>query len=128
MVAEGEFIAVFDADFLPAPEFLEKTVPYFFQKDDIGMVQTRWGHINSEYSLLTEAQAIGIDGHFTIEQVARNGGRLWMNFNGTAGIWKKECIYDAGNWQSDTLTEDFDLSYRAELNGWKFIYLVDVIS
>lgn len=128
VVAEGEFIAVFDADFLPAPEFLEKTVPYFFQKDDIGMVQTRWGHINSEYSLLTEAQAIGIDGHFTIEQVARNGGRLWMNFNGTAGIWKKECIYDAGNWQSDTLTEDFDLSYRAELNGWKFIYLVDVIN
>lgn len=126
--AKGEFLAIFDADFLPDPQFLKKTIPYFWEDPKMGMVQTRWGHINSDYSLLTKAQSIGIDGHFIIEQVARNGNDLWMNFNGTAGVWKKECILDAGNWSADTLTEDFDLSYRAELKGWKFKYLTDVIN
>ena len=91
------------------------------------MVQTRWGHVNEDYSLLTKAQSIGVDGHFIIEQVARNASDLWMNFNGTAGIWRKSCIIDAGNWHYDTLTEDFDLSYRAELKGWKFKYLSDIL-
>ena len=126
-VAKGEFVAVFDADFLPADDFLIKTVPYFHQPD-IGMVQTRWGHINDDFSVLTRAQSMGIDGHFTIEQVARNCNNLWMNFNGTGGIWRRECIIDAGNWQSDTLTEDFDLSYRAELAGWHFRYFKDVVN
>lgn len=126
-VAKGEFVAVFDADFMPATDFLVKTVPYFDQ-NDIGMVQTRWGHINDDFSLLTRAQSMGIDGHFMIEQVARNCNNLWMNFNGTGGIWRKTCIIDAGNWQSDTLTEDFDLSYRAELAGWKFRYFKDVVN
>lgn len=127
-VAKGEFIAIFDADFMPAEDFLEKTVPYFYESDDIGMVQTRWGHINADYSILTKGQSLGIDGHFTIEQIARGGSGLWMNFNGTAGIWRKACIYDAGNWSADTLTEDFDLSYRAELKGWRFKYIVDVVN
>lgn len=127
-LAKGEFIAIFDADFMPAEDFLEKTVPYFYESDDIGMVQTRWGHINADYSILTKGQSLGIDGHFTIEQIARGGSGLWMNFNGTAGIWRKSCIYDAGNWSADTLTEDFDLSYRAELKGWKFKYIVDVVN
>ena len=91
------------------------------------MVQTRWGHVNDDYSVLTKAQSFGIDGHFMIEQVARNCNNLWMNFNGTGGIWRKTCIIDAGDWQSDTLTEDFDLSYRAELAGWKFRYFKDVV-
>ena len=123
--AKGEYIAIFDADFLPTPEFLVKTVPYF-QESEVGMVQTRWGHINSDYSVLTRAQAMGIDGHFMIEQTARNASGLWMNFNGTGGIWRRQCILEAGNWQADTLTEDFDLSYRAALAGWKFRYLKDV--
>ena len=127
-VAKGEFVAIFDADFMPAVDFLEKTVPYFYESDDIGMVQTRWGHINADYSILTKGQSLGIDGHFTIEQIARGGSGLWMNFNGTAGIWRKTCIYDAGNWSADTLTEDFDLSYRAELKGWRFRYIVDVVN
>lgn len=127
-VAKGKFIAIFDADFIPAKEFLRNTVPYFFENDNIGMVQTRWGHINADYSILTKAQSIGIDGHFSIEQVARAGGDLWLNFNGTAGIWRKACIENAGGWQSDTLTEDFDLSYRAELRGWKFKYISDVVN
>ena len=127
-VAKGEFVAIFDADFLPAEDFLEKTVPYFYESEDIGMVQTRWGHINADYSILTKGQSLGIDGHFTIEQIARGGSGLWMNFNGTAGIWRKTCIYDAGNWSADTLTEDFDLSYRAELKGWRFKYIVDVVN
>ncbi len=126
-VAKGEYVAVFDADFLPAEDFLVKTVPYF-DEPDVGMVQTRWGHINDDFSLLTRAQSLGIDGHFMIEQVARNCNNLWMNFNGTGGIWRKTCIIDAGNWQSDTLTEDFDLSYRAELAGWKFRYFKDVVN
>lgn len=126
-ICKGTYVAIFDADFMPAPDFLLHTIPYFDSKE-IGMVQTRWGHINSDYSVLTKAQSFGIDGHFMIEQVARNCNQLWMNFNGTGGIWRKECIYDAGNWQSDTLTEDFDLSYRAELAGWKFRYFKNVVS
>lgn len=126
--AKGEFIAIFDADFLPALDFLKTTIPYFYGRQKLGMVQTRWGHINPDYSPLTKAQSIGIDGHFVVEHTARNGSGLWMNFNGTAGVWKKECIVDAGNWHSDTLTEDFDLSYRALLKGWKFHYLWDNVS
>ena len=128
-VAKGNFIAIFDADFVPCVDFLEKTMPYFFMNgsEKLGMVQTRWGHLNKDNSILTRAQSIGVDGHFIIEQVARNISGLWMNFNGTAGIWRKECIIDAGNWQSDTLTEDFDISYRAELKGWYFKYLSDVV-
>ncbi|GIW23637.1 MAG: glycosyl transferase [Candidatus Sericytochromatia bacterium] len=121
----ADFIAIFDADFIPNPDILLKVMPYF-DDPEIGMIQTRWGHVNKDYSLLTYAQSFGIDGHFVIEQVARNGSGLWMNFNGTAGIWRKQCILDAGNWQSDTLTEDFDLSYRAELAGWKFRYFMDI--
>lgn len=125
---KGDYIAIFDADFLPSVDFLKKTVPYFYSDSKLGMVQTRWGHVNADYSMLTKAQSIGIDGHFIIEQIARGGSKLWMNFNGTAGIWRKDCIYDAGNWQSDTLTEDFDLSYRAELKGWHFRYVADVVN
>ncbi len=125
-VSSGEFIAIFDADFVPEPDFLLRTLPYFEEKE-IGMVQTRWGHINQNYNVLTKAQGYGIDGHFMIEQVARNANHLWMNFNGTAGIWRKECIHSAGGWEHDTLTEDFDLSYRAELKGWKFRYLKDIV-
>ena len=125
--ARGELIAVFDADFTPPPDFLLRTVPYF-AREDIGMVQTRWGHINANYSLLTRAQALGIDGHFVLEQCGRNANKLWINFNGTAGIWRRRCILDAGNWQGDTLTEDLDLSYRAELAGWNFCYIADIVS
>ncbi|MCB1178986.1 MAG: glycosyltransferase [Leptospiraceae bacterium] len=125
-VSRGEFIAIFDADFMPDPDFLLKTLPYF-EEEGIGMVQTRWGHINQDYNILTKAQSYGIDGHFVIEQVARNSNNLWMNFNGTAGIWRKECIIDAGGWEHDTLTEDFDLSYRAELKGWRFRYFKNVV-
>jgi cellulose synthase/poly-beta-1,6-N-acetylglucosamine synthase-like glycosyltransferase len=124
--SNGDFIAIFDADFIPEPDFLLRTVPYFEEKE-VGMVQARWGHINQDYNLLTKAQSYGIDGHFMIEQVARNGSGLWMNFNGTAGLWRKSCIEDAGGWQHDTLTEDFDLSYRAELKGWKFKYFKDIV-
>ena len=123
--AQGEFIAIFDADFIPAREFLIKAIPYF-ANPKIGMVQTRWDHTNAKYSLLTRGQAIGIDGHFVLEQSGRNANQFWINFNGTAGIWRRQCILDAGNWQADTLTEDLDLSYRAELVGWKFQYILDV--
>jgi cellulose synthase/poly-beta-1,6-N-acetylglucosamine synthase-like glycosyltransferase len=123
--AKGEFIAIFDADFVPQPDFLLQTVPHF--KDaKIGVVQTRWGHTNRNYSALTRSQAFALDAHFTIEQVGRNVKNHFINFNGTAGVWRKACILDAGNWQSDTLTEDLDLSYRSQLKGWKFKYLEDV--
>lgn len=125
--AEGEYVAIFDADFVPNPDFLLKTVPHF-TNPNIGMVQTRWEHLNEEYSFLTRAQALALDGHFVLEQQVRNKAGFFINFNGTAGIWRKSCIYDAGNWQPDTLTEDLDLSYRAQLKGWKFIYLNDVTS
>ena len=124
-IAKGEFIAIFDADFLPDADWLKKTVPYF--KDaEIGVVQTRWGHINRDYSTLTRIQAFALDAHFTLEQVGRNAKGHFINFNGTAGIWRKQCILDAGNWEGDTLTEDLDLSYRAQLKNWKFKYLEDV--
>jgi cellulose synthase/poly-beta-1,6-N-acetylglucosamine synthase-like glycosyltransferase len=124
---EGEFVAIFDADFIPNEDFLLKTIPYF-KNDNIGMVQTRWEHLNEEYSFLTRTQALSLDGHFVIEQQVRNKAGFFINFNGTAGIWRKATIFDAGNWQADTLTEDLDLSYRAQLKGWKFIYLNDVTS
>ncbi|MBU2906950.1 MULTISPECIES: cellulose synthase family protein [Arenibacter] len=124
-IAKGEFIAIFDADFLPSNDWLKKTVIYF-KDQEIGVVQTRWGHINREYSTLTRIQAFALDAHFTLEQVGRNAKGHFINFNGTAGIWRKECILDAGNWEGDTLTEDLDLSYRAQLKNWKFKYLEDV--
>ncbi|MBN4070054.1 glycosyltransferase family 2 protein [Olleya sp. AH-315-F22] len=124
-IAKGEFIAIFDADFLPQKDWLKSTIPYF-KDEKIGVVQTRWGHINRNYSILTKIQAFALDAHFTLEQVGRNSKGHFINFNGTAGIWRKECIIDAGNWKGDTLTEDLDLSYRAQLKNWKFKYLVDV--
>lgn len=124
--AKGELLAIFDADFVPKSSFLTETIPYFTDPK-VGMVQTRWGHINSDYSLLTRAQAIGIDGHFGVEQASRSWSGFFMNFNGTAGIWRKETIKDAGNWQADTLTEDLDLSYRAQLKGWKLHFVSDVV-
>jgi len=123
--AKGEFIAIFDADFLPKPNWLYETAPYF-KDPKIGVVQTRWSHINRNYSTLTKIQAFMLDAHFTLEQVGRNSQGHFINFNGTAGIWRKECIYDAGNWEGDTLTEDIDLSYRAQLKNWKFKYLEKV--
>lgn len=123
--AKGEYIAIFDADFLPDPDWLKKTVIYF-KDPEIGVVQTRWGHLNRDYSLLTKIQAFALDAHFTLEQVGRSAKGHFINFNGTAGIWRKECIIDAGNWEGDTLTEDLDLSYRAQLKNWKFKYLEDV--
>ena len=124
---EGEFIGIFDADFVPEKDFLLKTMPYF-QDANIGVVQTRWGHLNKDYSILTELQAFGLNGHFAIEQGGRNSSGHYINFNGTAGIWRKNCIEDAGGWEHDTLTEDLDLSYRAQIKGWKFKYLENVIS
>ncbi len=119
--ATGQFIAIFDADFIPPADFLQKTIHYFTD-DATGMVQTRWEHLNREDSLLTRSQAILLDGHFVIEHTSRNRAGCWINFNGTAGIWRKAAILDAGGWQADTLTEDVDLSYRAQMRGWKFIY------
>ena len=123
--AKGEFIAIFDADFLPNKNWLQKTIPYF-KDSEIGVVQTRWAHLNRDYSILTRVQAFALDAHFTLEQVGRNSKGHFINFNGTAGVWRKECIIDAGNWEGDTLTEDLDLSYRAQLRNWKFKYLEDV--
>ncbi|MEK6782007.1 MAG: cellulose synthase family protein [Bacteroidota bacterium] len=123
--AKGEFIAIFDADFIPEPDFLLETLPYFTDPT-IGVVQTRWGHINKDYSLLTQLQAFGLDAHFSIEQSARSAAGSFINFNGTGGVWRKKCIEDAGGWSQDTLTEDLDLSYRAQLKKWKFKYLEDV--
>lgn len=125
--AKGEFVAIFDADFVPKKEFLMKTIPHF-HNDGVGMVQTRWEHLNEDYSYLTRAQALALDGHFVIEQQVRNKAGFFINFNGTAGIWRKSCIEDAGNWHADTLAEDLDLSYRAQLRGWKFVFLNDVTS
>ncbi|WP_027138418.1 cellulose synthase family protein [Gaetbulibacter saemankumensis] len=124
-IAKGDFIAIFDSDFLPEKDWLKRTIPHFTD-DNIGVVQTRWGHINRNYSLLTRIQAFALDAHFTLEQVGRNSKGHFINFNGTAGVWRKACILDAGNWEGDTLTEDLDLSYRAQLKNWKFKYLEDV--
>lgn len=126
-IAKGKYIAIFDADFIPRKNFLKKTLS-FFSDDNVGMVQTRWEHLNSNYSILTKVQALALDGHFVIEQTVRNKAGFFINFNGTGGVWRKECIENAGNWHSDTLTEDLDLSYRAQLNGWKFIFLKDFTS
>jgi len=126
--ASGEFVAVFDADFVPSRDFLKRVIPHFFKSDRIGMVQTRWDHLNRDYSLLTRAQAVLLDGHFIIEHTARHRSGCFFNFNGTAGVWRKSCIEDAGGWSGDTLTEDIDLSYRAQMKGWKFTYLEDLVS
>ena len=123
--ARGEFVAMFDADFVPSPDFLLKTIHYFTDPK-IGMVQTRWTHINRNYSFLTQVEAILLDGHFVLEHSGRARSDVFFNFNGTAGMWRRCVIDDAGGWQHDTLTEDTDLSYRAQLRGWKFIYLQDV--
>ncbi|MCH7534732.1 MAG: glycosyltransferase [Bacteroidetes bacterium] len=122
--SKGEFVAIFDADFMPQPEFIRKTLKSF-KDPHVGMVQTRWSHINRDYSLLTRLQAFGLDGHFTVEQSGRNKAGHFINFNGTGGMWRKTCIQDAGGWSFDTLTEDLDLSYHAQLKGWKFVYMED---
>ena len=127
VTSKGQFIAIFDADFVPQKDWLLQTIPYFKDKK-IGVVQTRWGHLNRDYSILTKIQAFALDAHFTLEQVGRNSQSHFINFNGTAGVWRKECIIDAGNWESDTLTEDLDLSYRAKLKKWKFKYLEHVVT
>lgn len=126
-LTDGEFIAIFDADFLPEPDFLRRTLPHF-EAPATGVVQTRWGHLNEEYSLLTELQAFGLNAHFYVEQVGRTAGGHFINFNGTGGVWRRGCIEDAGGWHTDTLTEDLDLSYRAQLRGWRFVYLPHVVA
>ena len=125
--ARGEFIAIFDADFIPPTDFLRRLMPHFAEAK-IGMVQARWGHINQDYSLLTKIQAILLDGHFVLEHGGRHRSGRFFNFNGTAGVWRRVAIDDAGGWQHDTLTEDLDLSYRAQLRGWRFVFLSDVIA
>jgi cellulose synthase/poly-beta-1,6-N-acetylglucosamine synthase-like glycosyltransferase len=125
--ARGDFVCILDADFVPQPELLKATV-HFFTDPKVGMIQTRWGHINRGYSLLTRVQAMFLDGHLLLEQVARSRSGRFFNFNGTAGLWRKSCITESGGWQHDTLTEDLDLSYRAQLEGWKFVFLTDVVT
>ena len=125
--APGEFVAVFDADFIPPRDFLLKSVPYFLMDQRLGFIQSRWGHLNRKENVITHLQAIGINGHFLVEQFARNATGLFMNFNGTAGVFRKQAIFDAGNWQDDTLTEDMDLSYRIQLRGWRCRYLPDLV-
>ena len=127
--ARGEFVAIFDADFIPQPDFLRRTVPYFLDPNGgagIGMVQTRWTYLNSDYSLLTRVETILLDGHFVIEHGGRSRRGTFFNFNGTAGVWRRAAIDAAGGWEHDTLTEDTDLSYRAQLKGWRFLYLPDI--
>jgi cellulose synthase/poly-beta-1,6-N-acetylglucosamine synthase-like glycosyltransferase len=123
--ARGEFIAIFDADFMPDPDFLRRTVPYFLN-EETGVVQTRWEHINREFSLLTRLQALQLNVHFTVEQAGRMHGGLLLQFNGTAGVWRRKTIEDAGGWEADTLTEDLDLSIRSQLKGWKIEFLEEV--
>lgn len=123
---DTEYVAIFDADFMPPPWFLKKAIPHF-AKPKIGMVQCRWGHANEDYSAITKAQALSLDFHFLIEQKAKSNSHLFMNFNGTAGIWRRECIEDAGGWHTATLVEDLDLSYRAQMNGWKCLFLSDLV-
>jgi cellulose synthase/poly-beta-1,6-N-acetylglucosamine synthase-like glycosyltransferase len=125
--AQGEFVAVFDADFVPAPSFARALIDHFTDPE-VGMVQARWGHLNRESSLLTRAQSILLDGHFVVEHAARNRSGRFFNFNGTAGIWRRACIDDAGGWQHDTLTEDLDLSYRAQMRGWRFVFASDTVA
>ncbi len=123
----GELIAIFDADFIPPADFLKRTVPYLAADPKLGMVQTRWGHLNPGQNLLTRAQALSLDGHFIIIQIARSRSGLFFNFNGSGGVWRRSAIEESGGWQSDSLTEDLDLSYRAQIKGWKMRYLPDVI-
>lgn len=125
--AKGDFLCILDADFVPQPDLLQKTI-HFFTDPQVGMIQTRWGHLNRAYSLLTRVQAMFLDGHLLLEQTARSRSGRFFNFNGTAGVWRRACIEEAGGWQHDTLTEDLDLSYRAQLVGWKFVFLPDVIT
>ena len=125
--ARGEFVGIFDADFIPTADFLQRLMPHFGDPE-VGMVQARWGHINADYSLLTKIQAILLDGHFVLEHGGRNRGGRFFNFNGTAGVWRRRAIDDAGGWQHDTLTEDLDLSYRAQLRGWRFVFIADLIA
>ena len=125
--AKGKFLAIFDADFLPNPDFLRQTIPHF-SDEKVGVVQTRWEHINEDYSLITRLQAFQLNVHFTVEQMGRYNADYLLQFNGTAGIWRRECITDAGGWEADTLTEDLDLSYRAQFKGWKITFLEDITS
>ncbi|HSJ00996.1 MAG TPA: glycosyltransferase [Verrucomicrobium sp.] len=124
--ARGEFLLIFDADFVPPSDMLQKMI-HHFSDDKVGMVQARWGHINKRDSLLTRLQAMMLDGHLVLEQTARSRGGFFLNFNGTAGIWRKSTILNAGGWEHDTLTEDMDLSYRAQMKGWRFVYLKDIL-
>jgi cellulose synthase/poly-beta-1,6-N-acetylglucosamine synthase-like glycosyltransferase len=126
-LAKGEFVAVFDADFIPPPDYLHRLI-HFFTDPEVGMVQARWGHLNRAYSALTQAQSIFLDGHFVIEHNARNRSGKFFNFNGTAGIWRRQAIVDGGGWQHDTITEDLDLSYRAQMKGWRFVFVPDVVT
>jgi cellulose synthase/poly-beta-1,6-N-acetylglucosamine synthase-like glycosyltransferase len=123
----GEFILILDADFVPAPDMLRKTI-HHFTDPQVGMIQTRWGHLNRTYSVLTRVQAMFLDGHLLLEQTARSRSGRFFNFNGTAGLWRRTCIEDAGGWQHDTLTEDLDLSYRAQLKGWRFVFLAELVT
>ncbi len=126
-VSDGEFLLVFDADFVPTPSIVKDLIHYFTD-DKVGMVQARWGHLNRDYSMLTRVQSMMLDGHFVVEHIARNRSGRFFNFNGTAGIWRKAAIADAGGWEHDTLTEDMDLSFRAQMKGWKFIYVPDALA
>jgi cellulose synthase/poly-beta-1,6-N-acetylglucosamine synthase-like glycosyltransferase len=122
----GEYIAIFDADFIPPTDFLRRTIHPFLHQPRLGLVQTRWAHLNADYSPLTRAQSLALDGHFVVEQTARNRSGLLMNFNGTAGVWRRTCIETSGGWSGDTISEDLDLSYRAQLSGWDCLYLPQV--
>ena len=126
--ATGDFIAIFDADFVPQPDFMQHTIPFFLEQPNLGMVQTRWGHLNASYSPLTRAQAISLDKHFAIEQLVRHRANLFPKFNGSGGVWRTACAQAAGGWQADTLCEDLDLSTRAQLDGWRFLFLSNVVS
>ena len=123
---DTELVAIFDADFIPPTSFLKQAIPHF-SKSNIGLVQCRWGHVNENYSTITQVQALSLDFHFLIEQKAKSNSHLFMNFNGTAGIWKRDCIEDAGGWHTATLVEDLDLSYRAQMKGWKCVFLPDIV-
>ena len=125
-LVEAPYLAIFDSDFLPEPDFLEQTIPYLIEDEGCGMVQTRWDHLNAQDSAFTKAQGVGIDSHFVVEQIARSNAKLFFNFNGTGGVWRSQAIRDAGGWSAETLTEDLDLSYRAQLAGWHFRYLPTV--
>lgn len=126
-LTDAELIAVFDADFVPEPDFLRRTVPHFLHQPALGIVQGRWGHLNPDENLLTRAQSLAIDAHFVVEQTARNRGGYLTTFNGTGGVWRAQCIREAGGWSADTLTEDLDLSYRAQIIGWRYLFLPDVV-